>query len=93
MRASRGVTTRFFATTDDDCIADARWVEEMHTALHSRPTEIATGRVLAEEDGAPSTSTSTAARIFTSAPLKGDHFCGGNFGTQLAVFPRCGAAG
>jgi GT2 family glycosyltransferase len=84
------VATRFFATTDDDCIPDARWLEEMHTALHERPTQIATGRVLAEEPGAPSTSTSLAPRLFTAAPLKGDHFCGGNFGTEVAVFRAVG---
>jgi GT2 family glycosyltransferase len=84
------VATRFFATTDDDCIADARWVEEMNTALNARPREIATGRVLAEEAGAPSTSTSMQPRVFTSAPLKGDHFCGGNFGTELAMFRDVG---
>jgi GT2 family glycosyltransferase len=84
------VATRFFATTDDDCIADARWVEEMHAALNARPHEIATGRVLAGEAGAPSTSTSLAARLFTTAPLKGDHFCGGNFGAELAAFHAVG---
>jgi GT2 family glycosyltransferase len=84
------VKTRFFATTDDDCIADSRWVEEMNAALTARPGEIATGRVLADEPGAPSVSTSMASRIFTSAPLKGDHFCGGNFGTQLAMFKSVG---
>lgn len=84
------VETRFFATTDDDCIADGRWVEEMNAALTARPREIATGRVLAEEAGAPSTSTSPAPRLFTSAPLKGDHFCGGNFGTEVAIFKDVG---
>ena len=84
------VATKFFATTDDDCIADARWVEEMNTALVARPDEIATGRVLAEEAGAPSTSTSPSPRLFTTAPLKGDHFCGGNFGAQLAAFRTVG---
>ena len=84
------VSTRFFATTDDDCIADPRWVEEMHAALNARPTEIATGRVLAEEAGAPSTSTSLTPRVFTAAPLKGDHFCGGNFGAELALFRAVG---
>jgi GT2 family glycosyltransferase len=84
------VKSRFFATTDDDCIADRRWVEELHTALNARPAEIATGRVLADEPGAPSTSTAAAPRLFTSAPLKGDHFCGGNFGAELAVFQAVG---
>jgi hypothetical protein len=84
------VKTRFFATTDDDCIADQRWLEEMSIALHSNPDEIATGRVLADEPGAPSTSESPQPRVFTSAPLQGDHFCGGNFGTQLTMFNRVG---
>jgi GT2 family glycosyltransferase len=84
------VKSRFFATTDDDCIADPRWVEELHTVLNARPGEIATGRVLADEPGAPSTSTSPVPRLFTSVPLKGDHFCGGNFGAELAVFQAVG---
>jgi GT2 family glycosyltransferase len=84
------VGSRFFATTDDDCIADPRWVEELHAALNARPGEIATGRVLADEPGAPSTSTSSASRLFVSAPLKGDHFCGGNFGAEVAVFKAVG---
>src|SRR5580704_11098936 len=65
------VRSRFFATTDDDCIADPRWVEELHATLNARPTEIATGRVLADAPGAPSTSVSASPRLFTSAPLKG----------------------
>jgi GT2 family glycosyltransferase len=84
------VRSRFFATTDDDCIADPRWVEELHATLNARPTEIATGRVLADAPGAPSTSVSASPRLFTSAPLKGDHFCGGNFGAELAVFQAVG---
>jgi GT2 family glycosyltransferase len=84
------VKSRFFATTDDDCIADPRWVEELNAALNAQPQEIATGSVLADAPGAPSTSTSTAPRLFKSAPLKGDHFCGGNFGAELAVFQAVG---
>jgi GT2 family glycosyltransferase len=84
------VKTRFFATTDDDCIADARWLEELQAALESRPNEIVTGRVLADIPGAPSTSVSEEVRVFTSVPLKGDHFCGGNFGAELAVFQAVG---
>jgi hypothetical protein len=84
------VSTRFFATTDDDCIADPRWLEEMSIALHAQPNEIATGRVLADEPGAPSTSESPQPRLFTSVPLQGDHFCGGNFGTQLQMFNKVG---
>ena len=84
------VRSRFFATTDDDCIADPHWVEELQSVLEAQPMEIATGRVLADEPGAPSTSTSPAARLFTSVPLKGDHFCGGNFGAELAVFQAVG---
>ncbi len=84
------VKTRFFATTDDDCIADSRWVEEVYAAVRAQPKQIATGRVLAEADGAPSTSTSLVSKVFTSAPLNGDHFCGGNFGAALEVFRDIG---
>lgn len=84
------VTTRFFSTTDDDCIPDPRWVEELYAVLTAHPAEIATGRVLAGGEGAPSTSTSPTPRLFTAAPLKGDHFCGGNFGAELAAFQAVG---
>ncbi len=84
------VKTQFFATTDDDCIADARWVEEVCRAVTAHPGDIVTGRVLADEPGAPSVSTSLQPRTFTSVPLKGDHFCGGNFGTELATFQAVG---
>jgi GT2 family glycosyltransferase len=86
----RCVTTEFFATTDDDCIADAKWIEEVTAALTAHPQEIATGRVLASEPGAPSTYTSEESRVYTSVPLAGGHFCGGNFATALTVFQDVG---
>lgn len=84
------VTTEFFATTDDDCIADASWIEAITAALASNPQEIATGRVLASEPGAPSTYTSEESRVYTTVPLAGGHFCGGNFAAALAVFQDVG---
>jgi hypothetical protein len=84
------VTTEFFATTDDDCIADPKWIEEVTAALTAHPREIATGRVLASEPGAPSTYTSEESRVYTSVPLAGGHFCGGNFATALTVFQDVG---
>jgi GT2 family glycosyltransferase len=86
----RHVTTRFFASTDDDCNVAPRWLEEIVLALKQYPRAIVTGRVLASEDGAPSTNNSSANRIFRSLPLKGDHFAGGNFGTAVAVFADAG---
>jgi GT2 family glycosyltransferase len=84
------VATDFFATTDDDCLADSEWIKEVTTALTQHPRAIVTGRVLASEPGAPSVATSQQARIFTSAPLQGNHFCGGNFGVALAIFNDVG---
>lgn len=86
----RHVTTRFFASTDDDCNVAPRWLEEIVLALKQYPRAIVTGRVLASEDGAPSTNNSSANRVFKSLPLKGDHFAGGNFGTAVAVFEDAG---
>jgi GT2 family glycosyltransferase len=80
------VTTRFFATTDDDCNADSKWVEVIVAALEKNPGEIVTGRVLASEPGAPSVVTSEQPRLFTRATLKGDHFTGGNFATALDIY-------
>src|ERR1700730_16122734 len=34
------VTTEFFATTDDDCIADGKWIEEVTAALAAHPRDI-----------------------------------------------------
>jgi GT2 family glycosyltransferase len=84
------VTTRNFATTDDDCTVDPRWMEQIATALEQRPKEIVTGQVLASEPGAPSTIASERSRLFTKATLAGVHFTGGNFGVALDVFNDIG---
>jgi GT2 family glycosyltransferase len=86
----RAVKTAFFATTDDDCNVDPRWLEEIATALKKHPRAIISGRVLASEEGAPSTNTANEPKIFRSLPLKGDHFAGGNFGTAIATFRDSG---
>jgi GT2 family glycosyltransferase len=84
------VATEFFATTDDDCIADPKWLEEVTAALAAHPSEIATGRVLADAPGAPSTYTSEESRLYKSVPLQGGHFCGGNFAAAITVFRDVG---
>jgi GT2 family glycosyltransferase len=84
------VTTRFFATTDDDCIVDVHWVEALAAALAARPHEIVTGQVMGSDPGAPSTVTEERQRVFTRVPLKGDHFTGGNFGVALSIFRGVG---
>jgi len=86
----RQVKTRYFASTDDDCTVAPRWLEEIASVLEAHPRAIATGRVLASEEGAPSTNDSNEIRIFRTLPLKGDHFAGGNFGTAVEVFNDAG---
>jgi len=86
----RAVTTRFFGTTDDDCIVDARWVEEIALALAQHPGEIITGRVLASAPGAPSVTTFDTPRVYRKFPLEGGHFTGGNFAASLQVFNDVG---
>jgi len=86
----RAVTTRFFATTDDDCIVDVRWVEEISLALGKYPGEIITGRVLASAPGAPSVTTFDTPRVYRKFPLEGGHFTGGNFAASLQVFNDVG---
>jgi GT2 family glycosyltransferase len=86
----REVNTEFFASTDDDCIVEPRWLEEIVIALKRRPWEVISGQVLASEAGAPSTIESNEIRVFRTLPLKGDHFAGGNFGTSLAIFNEVG---
>jgi GT2 family glycosyltransferase len=84
------VSTRDFATTDDDCTVDSHWVERIVAALAEHPKEIVTGRVDASEPGAPSTITLEEPRLFTRATLAGVHFTGGNFGVALSVFKDIG---
>ncbi|MGA2399059.1 MAG: glycosyltransferase [Steroidobacteraceae bacterium] len=84
------VRTTFFASTDDDCLVDAHWVEEVRAALARHPREIVSGRVLASEPGAPSSVTIDEPRLFTRMPLKGNHFTGGNFGVALQIFQDVG---
>lgn len=86
----REVTTEFFATTDDDCNVDPRWLEEIDLALQQHPLHVITGRVLASEPGAPSVITSEAMRVYTRVPLDGGHFSGGNFGAALKVYKDVG---
>jgi GT2 family glycosyltransferase len=86
----REVTTEFFATTDDDCNVAPIWLEEIVSALMQHPRIIVSGRVLASEEGAPSTNEANDRRVFKSLPLKGDHFAGGNFGTAIATFKDAG---
>jgi GT2 family glycosyltransferase len=86
----RNVTTKFFGTTDDDCIANFRWVEEIFLALAKYPEEIITGRVLASAAGAPSVVTFDTPRVYTRFPLNGGHFTGGNFATSLTLFNDVG---
>jgi GT2 family glycosyltransferase len=86
----RQVKTPFFATTDDDCNVDPRWLEEIDRALQQNSKHIVTGCVLASEPGAPSVIITSEERIFTRVPLDGGHFSGGNFGTALANYQDVG---
>ncbi len=86
----RAVTTEYFGTTDDDCIADVRWVESICQALEQHPGEIVTGRVLASEEGAPSTSSFETECVYRKFPLRGGHFTGGNFAASLTLFNDVG---
>lgn len=86
----RAVRTPCFGTTDDDCIVDSRWVEELALALAKYPGEIITGRVLASAPGAPSVTTFETPRVYRKFPLEGGHFTGGNFAASLTVFNDVG---
>jgi Glycosyl transferase family 2 len=86
----RQVTTAFFASTDDDCDPQPRWLEEIRQALTRNAHEIVSGQVLPGGAGAPSTITSANPRLFRTVPLRGDHFAGRNFGAALAVFNDTG---
>ena len=84
------VSTRFFASTDDDCTVSTGWLQQIATALELAPKQIVTGQVLSDEAGVPSTIRSDEMRVFTKATLAGVHFTGGNFGIALEVFKDVG---
>ena len=88
-RGLERVQTRFVAVTDDDCFAEADWLENMAQKLRANPTAIVTGRVEAGSEGVMAVTSPTPA-IYHRPRLKFDAMSGGNMGTSLTVIERVG---
>lgn len=91
-RGLERVTTRFVAITDDDCLADARWLATMAARLKEYPNAIITGRVdpAGETDVAFCVVPSREQRVFERPQLKAQPLIGGNMGVAMAEAGRVG---
>ena len=90
-RGIQEVRTRFFAVTDDDCLAEADWLSAMAARLRANPGVIITGRVEAEgEFEVVALMTSQTQVTYTRPRLKHDSMSGGNMGASRDVVDRVG---
>jgi GT2 family glycosyltransferase len=90
-RGIEQVRTRFFAVTDDDCLAESDWLTAMAARLRATPGAIITGRVEAEgESEVVALMTSRTPVTYTRPRLKHDSMSGGNMGAAHAVVQRIG---
>jgi GT2 family glycosyltransferase len=90
-RGIEQVRTRFFAVTDDDCLAEPDWLSAMVTRLRTTPGVIVTGRVEAEgESEVVALMTSLTSVTYTRPRLKHDSMSGGNMGAAREVVDRIG---
>jgi GT2 family glycosyltransferase len=90
-RGIEQVLTRFFAVTDDDCLAEPDWMSTMAARLRANPGTIITGRVEAEgESEVVALMTSRTPVTYTRPRLKHDSMSGGNMGAPRTVVERVG---
>jgi GT2 family glycosyltransferase len=90
-RGIEQVRTRFFAVTDDDCLAEPDWLRAMAARLRATPGAIITGRVEAEgEAEVVALMTSLTPVTYTRPRLKHDSMSGGNMGAARGVVDRIG---
>lgn len=83
------VSTQFVAVTDDDCLADPRWVEALAARLRRHPGAIITGRVDGEE-GVAMTVTAEKEHIQRRPSLRFDRLSGGNMAAATDLVTRLG---
>jgi GT2 family glycosyltransferase len=88
----RLVQTPFVAAIDDDCLAEAGWLEAMALHLREDPWQIVTGRVEAAGDGIPQTViTSTEPYLIHHLPIQNlSPLATGNMGVSLEAAKRIG---
>jgi GT2 family glycosyltransferase len=83
--------TRFVAVTDDDCLVERDWLQNLVAHLRRRPGAIVTGRVeQAGDEPVVSLSTSRQPTTITRPLLRHDSVCGGNMGVARAVLESIG---
>ena len=91
-RGLERVTTRFVTITDDDCLADAHWLETMAVCLREYPSAIITGRV--DPAGNPDVEfcvvPSRVPHVYDRPQLKAQPLIGGNMGVAMALVHRVG---
>ncbi len=89
--AIAAVTSRWLLAIDDDCVADAAWIQTMHAALLLHPQAIVTGQVMAGRDGhVPSTITDADPVAHRRPSLRRDVLYTGNMGCASAVIRSLG---
>lgn len=94
--AIRSATSTFVAVTDDDCIADERWLEVVMRSFASDPAlDVVTGRVLAlpaegERTWPVSLRESTTRTLFERHARPWDVGSGNNFTVRRSTFLRIG---
>lgn len=85
------VETRFFAVTDDDCLADPGWLHALTCRLRREPGAIVTGRIEAAGQGnVPVTVTSRDLFRQLRPRLTFDSLSGGNMGAARELVQRLG---
>jgi GT2 family glycosyltransferase len=82
--------TRFVAITDDDCLADQRWLERLVKELTADPGSIVTGRVDAGDDTVLITVTGRDPSVQRRRALGFDRLSGGNMALARDVVARVG---
>jgi GT2 family glycosyltransferase len=89
-RGIEAAVTALVCITDDDCLADSRWVEAMEARLHRHSGCIVTGRVEAGSDDVLVVVTSPTESIQRRPRLQFDGLSGGNMGMPVRLRERIG---
>jgi GT2 family glycosyltransferase len=85
-RGIENCRTRFFASIDDDCMADSRWLESLVRAMRKHPDSIITGQVLADGEGfVPSVIDAPEPRVYSRPTRKRDVLYAGCMGCSASV--------
>jgi GT2 family glycosyltransferase len=85
-RGIKNCRTRFFASIDDDCMADRHWLGTLVRVMREHPESIVTGQVLAGGEGyVPSVIGDPEPRIYRQPTRRRDVLFTGCMGCSTAV--------